>query len=268
MRIVALIPARLGSSRFPNKPLAPLFGRPMIEHVWYRASASRLLTDVVVATCDAEIRDAVDAFGGRAVMTSHQHERGTDRIAEAAAILGLGEGDIAVNIQGDEPMLLPSMVDQAVRPLLDDAALPVTNLCAMIESDAEHTDPNEIKVVTNLSGEALFMSRSPVPSNTRGAPNVPRIKQVCVIAFRAPVLAQFAGLEQTPLERAESIDMMRLIENGVRVRMVPSSVRTFAVDTPDGLRRVEQAIEQDDSQKRFLTALLQQVSPRAMVEHV
>ncbi len=264
LRVVALIPARMGSSRFPNKPLVPLFGRPMIEHVWYRASASRTLTDVVVATCDAEIRDAVEAFGGRAVMTSPTHERGTDRIAEAAATLGLGERDIAVNIQGDEPMLLPDMVDHAVQPLIDDAGLEVTNLCTRIESDDEHSDPNEIKVVTDLTGDALFMSRAPVPSNTRQAAGVPRIKQVCVIGFRAPILARFARLEQTPLEKAESIDMMRLIENGVRVRMIPSGARTFAVDTMAGLRRVEQAIKQDPAQNRFLTALLSGANPRTV----
>lgn len=257
MRIVALIPARMGSSRFPKKPLVPLFGRPMIEHVWYRASASRSLTDVVVATCDDEIRATVEAFGGRAIMTSDAHERGTDRIAEAAAKLGLSSADIAINIQGDEPMLLPRMVDQAVRPMLDDSSLPSTNLCAQIETDEEHADPNEIKVVTTLGGDALFMSRAPVPSNTRRAAGVPRLKQVCVIAFRASVLAEFSNLPQAPLEKAESIDMMRLIENGIRVRMVPTDARTFAVDTIEGLRRVEQAMRDDPEQFRLVTAMLE-----------
>jgi len=201
-------------------------------------------------------------------MTSSAHERGTDRIAEAAAALGLGEGDIAVNIQGDEPMLLPRMIDQAVRPLHDDSRLLVTNLCAPIETDEEHADPNEIKIVTNLVGDALFMSRAPVPSNTRQASGVARMKQVCVIAFRAPILATFAKLEQTPLEKAESIDMMRLIENDIRVRMVPSDAETYAVDTPAGLRRVEEAIQKREVQSRFLAALLKGLNPRSLGDDV
>jgi 3-deoxy-manno-octulosonate cytidylyltransferase (CMP-KDO synthetase) len=240
----------------------------MIEHVWYRASGSRCLTEVVVATCDAAIRDAVEAFGGLAVMTSRAHERGTDRIAEAAATLSLGDMDIAVNVQGDEPMLLPHMVDDAVRPLIDDSHLTVTNLCAPIDSEEEYADPNEIKIVTDLAGDALFMSRAPVPSNTRHTPGVARMKQVCVIAFRAPILAQFARLPQTPLEKAESIDMLRLIENGVRIRMVPSNAQTYAVDTVAGLQRVERAIQQDPLQNRFLTAFLNGVNPRTVSDSV
>lgn len=262
MRVVALIPARMGSSRFPNKPLAKLFGRPMVEHVWYRAAASKSLTEVVVATCDAEIRDAVEAFGGTAVMTLPTHERGTDRIAEAAAKLGLTDDDIAVNIQGDEPMLLPSMVDATVRPMLDDPRLASANLCTPIRTDAEHVDPNEIKVVTNLAGDALFMSRAPVPSNTRHSPGVPRVKQVCVIAFRAPILARFARLPQTPLEKAESIDMMRLIENGVQVKMIASDVESYAVDTQAGLKRAEDAMRHDPAQNRFVEGLLRGVKPQ------
>jgi 3-deoxy-manno-octulosonate cytidylyltransferase (CMP-KDO synthetase) len=246
----------MGSSRFPNKPLAPLFGRPMIEHVWYRSSLSRRTTDIVVATCDDEIRRVVEGFGGKVVMTATTHERGTDRIAEAAAALGLGEGDIAINVQGDEPMLVPEMIDDAVAPLLADTALQTTNLYAPIASDAEHEDPNEIKVVIDRAGDALFMSRAPVPSNTRHLDGVPRVKQVCVIAFRAPLLARFASLEPTPLEKAESIDMMRLIENGVRVRMVPTRAETYAVDTIEGLARVEDAIRRDARQYRYVTELL------------
>jgi 3-deoxy-manno-octulosonate cytidylyltransferase (CMP-KDO synthetase) len=254
MQVIGIIPARMGSSRFPNKPLAPIFGRPMLEHVWYRVAASPRLTGVYVATCDDEIRRVVEGFGGRAAMTSPDHERGTDRIAEAAATLGLADTDVVVNIQGDEPMLLPRMIDEAVRPFLFDPATEATNLCAPL-SDGEVGDPNEIKVVTDLRGRALFMSRAPIPTDTRRRGDAVRRKQVCVIGFRASVLARFARLAQTPLEQAESIDMMRLIENGVGVTMIPTAETTYAVDTPEGLRRVEQAMRADPRQYRFVQAM-------------
>lgn len=242
-RIVAIIPARMGSSRFPGKPLAPLLGRPMIEHVVCRATMCDLLDAVYVATCDEEIREVVEGFGGAVLMTSAAHERASDRVAEAAAAL---EADIIVMIQGDEPMIIPSMIATAVAPMFQDPSVACVNLARRIVSREEYLDRNTIKVVMNLHGDALYFSRAPIPAGDFASVERPPVfKQVCVIPFRRDFLREFARLPQTPLERAESIDMLRVIEHGGRVRMVETEVDTHAVDTAEDLRLVE-ALMKDD----------------------
>lgn len=259
-RIVAVIPARMGSTRFPDKPLARILGRPMIEHVLRRALMCPLLEDVYVATCDDEIRASVEASGGKVVMTSASHERASERAAEAARHF---EADIVVMIQGDEPMITPSMVEAAVAPLLSDESVSCVNLARRITSREEYLDPNTIKVATDARGDALYFSRSPVPANAfaregGGADShardvrppvfdfqTPVFKQVCVIPFRRALLEEFARLAPTPLERAESIDMLRLLGHGVKVRMVETDADTHAVDTPEDLRRVEALMKGD-----------------------
>lgn len=243
MKIVAIIPARLASSRFPGKPLTSLLGIPMVEHVYRRAVLCRQLSEVFVATCDPEIQRAVEKFGGRSIMTSPTHQRGTDRIAEA--VKHIPAADIVVNIQGDEPLLHPEMIDQAVRPLLRDGGIPCVNLMAPITSDSDFVDLNEIKVVVDRKGFALFMSRSPIPSAVHGVKISPRYKQVCVIPFRRKALTLFRRLQPTPLEKAESIDMMRFIENGIPVKMVLTSHVTQSVDTPEDGREAERLLLAD-----------------------
>jgi 3-deoxy-manno-octulosonate cytidylyltransferase (CMP-KDO synthetase) len=236
-RVLAVIPARMGSSRFPGKPLALLHGRPMIEHVYRRTAACALLDDVVIATCDEEIEAAVSAFGGRGVMTSPSHERASDRVAEVASRC---EADVVVMIQGDEPMVQAAMIEAAVTPLLSDPAVTCTNLVAPIRTEAELRDRNTIKVVMAAGGQALYFSREPIPAlNQKRFESGSWFKQVCVIGFRRAALARFAALPQGPLERAESVDMLRFLENGMAVHMVPTTIETHAVDTPDDLRRVE-----------------------------
>jgi len=254
-RIVAVIPARMGSSRFPGKPLASLLGRPMIEHVVRRAGMCDLLDAVYVATCDAEIRSAVEGFGGTVIMTSPAHERASDRVAEAVEVLeaaGHVQTDIIVMIQGDEPMIRPNMIAAAVAPMLQDASVACVNLARRIVSREEYVDPNTIKVVMNVQGDALYFSRAPIPtidcawdfsSRTSGRP--PVFKQVCVIPFQRAFLREFARLAPTPLEQAESIDMLRVIEHGERVRLVEVEADTHAVDTPEDLCLVE-ALMKDD----------------------
>lgn len=245
-RIVAMIPARMGSSRFPGKPLAPLLGRPMIEHVYRRAAMCDRLDAVYVATCDAEIRAAAEGFGATVLMTSAAHERACDRVAEAAERV---EADIVVMIQGDEPLVTPDMITASVAPLLRDPSVACVNLARRIVSREEYVDPNTIKVVSNVHGDALYFSRSPIPATdfardfAGGRP--PVFKQVCVIPFRRDYLREFARLSPTPLERAESIDMLRVIEHGGRVRLVETEADTQAVDTPEDLRRVESLLKDD-----------------------
>ena len=242
-RIVAVIPARMGSSRFPGKPLASLLGRSMIEHVFRRAAMCDQLGAVYVATCDEEIRTVVEGFGCAVIMTSASHERASDRVAEAAARL---EADIIVMIQGDEPMVTPDMIVAAVTPMLKDSSVECVNLARRIVSHEEYVDRNTIKVVMNVHGDALYFSRSPIPAiDFARAERLPVFKQVCVIAFRREFLRTLASLPQTPLERAESIDMLRVVEHGFRVRLVETEADTHAVDTPDDLRLVETLMKDD-----------------------
>jgi 3-deoxy-manno-octulosonate cytidylyltransferase (CMP-KDO synthetase) len=247
-RIVAIIPARMGSSRFPGKPLAPILGRPMIEHVIRRTEMCDLLDEIYVATCDEEIRDAAEAFGAAVLMTSSAHERASDRVAEAAAAI---KADIVVMIQGDEPMITPGMIAAAVAPMLRDSSVECVNLTRRIVRREEFLDRNTIKVVTNVDGNAVYFSRAPIPAVDFStidfvSPNAPPVfKQVCVIPFRREFLRGFAALPPTPLERAESIDMLRVIERGGRVRMVETEVDTHAVDTMDDLRLVESLMRDD-----------------------
>lgn len=235
-RIVAVIPARMGSTRFPGKPLAPILGRPMIEHIYHRARQCSRLEGVFVATCDNEIKSAVEAFGGSVIMTSSSHDRASDRVAEAAKHLA---ADIIVMIQGDEPMIMPEMIEAALDPMLNDTSVSCVNLIRRVTSEEEYKDPNTIKVVAALNADALYFSRSAIPAMNLLAERAPVFKQVCVIPFRRSLLHEFSRLPQSPLERAESIDMLRLIEHGYRVRLVETDVNSHAVDTPGDLNLVE-----------------------------
>ncbi len=240
-RRIAIIPARMGSSRFPGKPLAQLLGRPMIEHVLRRAEMCTQLNAVYVATCDEEIRKVVEALGGRVIMTSPTHDRATDRVAEAAEQIDAG---IVVMIQGDEPMITPAMIAAAVTPLLADRSVECVNLVHRITKRHDYLDPNTIKVVMDVNHDALYFSRAPIPALQFTENNqLPMFKQVCVIPFRREFLSEFTRLPPTPLEQAESIDMLRLIEHGRRVRLVETTVETHAVDTPEDLRLVEMLME-------------------------
>src|SRR5215213_996530 len=237
-RVVAIIPARMGSSRFPGKPLAPLLGRPMIEHVLRRAERCTQLSAVYVATCDEEIKNVVERLGGRVIMTSPTHERASDRVAEAAQQV---EAGVVVMIQGDEPMITPAMIAASVTPLLDDRSVECVNLVRRITNQHDYLDPNTIKVVMNVNEDALYFSRAPIPFMQ--ASPAPVFKQVCVIPFRAEFLREFARLAPTPLERVESIDMLRVLEHGRCVRLVETTVETHAVDIPEDLRLVETLME-------------------------
>jgi 3-deoxy-manno-octulosonate cytidylyltransferase (CMP-KDO synthetase) len=241
MKILALIPARMGSSRFPGKPMASILGKPMIGHVYERVRRSPLLTTTAVATCDAEIRDYITSIGGVAVMTGTQHERASDRCAEA--LMKLEEAnkiryDIVVMVQGDEPMTHPDMIAEAVQPLLDDPAVQIVNLLGEIQDSTEFEDRNCIKVVCDLDLNAMYFSREPIPTRSK-VKDIPMGKQVCVIPFRRDFLLEYTRMAPTPLEVAESVDMMRVLEHGLKVKMARTRHDTRAVDTPDDLRRVE-----------------------------
>ena len=249
-KVVAVIPARMGSSRFPGKPLAPILGLPMVEHVRLRVAMCKSLDGTYVATCDQEIYEAIEGFGGQAVMTSDVHQRASDRVAEVAENM---DADIFVLVQGDEPMTMPEMIDRAVAPMLEDPTIQCVNLAKRIESANEWNDPNTIKVVTDLSSDALYFSRQPIPTDRiLGQEGIPLLKQVCIIPFRRDTLLEYARLDPTPLEEAESVDMMRFLEHGYKVRMVETEFDTYAVDTPQDLVRVEEIMRADPLTQRYI----------------
>mgnify|MGYP002632306011 CR=1 FL=1 len=237
--------------------MAPLMGKPMIGHVYGRVRQNPLLTLTAVATCDKEIADYVTSVGGRVVMTSDQHKRASDRCAEALEILEREEGivyDIVVMIQGDEPMFHPDMIVEAVTPMLKNDKICVTNLMGKIEDEREFEDRNCIKVVCDLQGDALYFSREPIPTRSVQS-DIPKGKQVCVIPFRRDFLIQYIGMEPTPLEIAESVDMMRILEHGFKVRMIPTEHVTHPVDTAEDARRVEEFLIRDPLTDQYLTEI-------------
>lgn len=247
MNILALIPARMGSSRFPGKPMATILGKPMIGHVYERVAKNPILTTTVVATCDVEIAEYIESIGGRAVMTSNMHERASDRCAEALAIIEASDDlkyDIVVMIQGDEPMTHPDMITEAVSPMLQDETIMVVNLLGKIASNEEFEDRNCIKVVCDLKQNAMYFSREPIPTRSK-VDCIPQGKQVCIIPFRRDFLIEYTNLAPTPLEIAESVDMMRVLEHGLKVRMIPTVHNTYAVDTPSDLMRVENLMSKE-----------------------
>ena len=246
MKTIAVIPARMGSSRFPGKPLSRLLGRTMLEHVYKRVALSKALDATYIATCDEEIRQAAQDFGALVIMTADTHERASDRVAEAVAGI---DAELIVMVQGDEPMTHPEMIDAAVEPFRHDPLLGCVNLVRAIDNEADFYDVNTIKVVLNQQGDALYMSRQPIP--TAPASLQPDFmhtfayKQVCIIPFRRKTLLDFARLPPTPLEQLESVDMLRLLEHGYRVKMVKTRFNTQAVDTQADLERVSRLMEAD-----------------------
>lgn len=248
MNIISIIPARMGSSRFPGKPMADICGIPMIGHVYKRVKMSKRLDKVYVATCDQVIFDYIESIGGKAVMTSDCHERCSDRCAEAMLKIEADTGkkcDIMVMVQGDEPLTFPEMIDEAVEPMLQDSSLVITNLVADLESIEAFENPNEVKVVMDRQGFALYFSREPIPSRKKGILDVPMKKQVCVIPFTRDFLLEYNAMEPTPLEIIESVDMMRILENGQKVKMIPTQYKTKAVDTQEDLEVVKHLFSND-----------------------
>jgi 3-deoxy-manno-octulosonate cytidylyltransferase (CMP-KDO synthetase) len=249
MNILALIPARMGSSRFPGKPMASILGKPMIGHVYERVAQSSMLTMTAVATCDQEIFDYIESIGGTAVMTADTYERASDRCAEALLKLEAMNNtryDIVVMVQGDEPMTHPDMIAEAVQPMLSDPTIQVVNLIGEIKDVAEFEDRNCIKVVCDLQRNALYFSREPIPTRCK-VDQIPMGKQVCIIPFRRDYLLEYTRLAPTPLEIAESVDMMRILEHGMKVRMVPTQHSSQAVDTPEDLKKVERLMQGGDA---------------------
>jgi 3-deoxy-manno-octulosonate cytidylyltransferase (CMP-KDO synthetase) len=243
LAIVAIIPARFGSTRLPGKPLLEIHGKPMIQHVHERVRRSARLERILVATEDERIARVVRGFGGEAVMTSPTHATGTDRLAEAVEVTN---ATIVVNVQGDEPMLDPAFIDAAVDALLSDDALPMSTLSVPLQDLEEMLSPAVVKVVTDLRGDALYFSRNPIPhcrhvdgGATEAVTRRLARKHVGIYVYRRSALTRLASFAPSPLEQAEGLEQLRALENGMRIRVAEvAGGGSVAVDTPQDLERV------------------------------
>ncbi len=242
MRVTAIIPARYASTRFPGKPLADILGKPMIQWVYERTALCSAVHQVIVATDDERISRAVEAFGGQVQMTRSDHPTGTDRLAEIA---GRIETDLVVNVQGDEPLIDPRMIEQAVAPLLLDPDIPMGTLMAPIASAEDFFNPNVVKVVVDSRGFALYFSRAPIPcprdlpvDAALSAHTPAAYRHIGLYVYRRDFLLRFPHLPATPLEALEKLEQLRALEHGYRIRVAATTLTSHGVDTPADLERV------------------------------
>src|SRR5580692_7444271 len=240
-KVVVVIPARYGSTRLPGKPLVPLHGQPMIQRVYHRAKSARRVDRVIVATDDDRIVKAVTSFGGEARMTRSDHRTGTERVAEVAAH---EEGEIFVNVQGDEPLLDPAAVDTAVAALLEEPMASVSTVATPIKTPGDMMDPNVVKTVLDFDDNALYFSRAPIPwVRDRGASvRAHHLKHLGLYAFRRQALLEFATFPQGDLERVEQLEQLRWLENGYKIRVVETEYDSVSVDVPEDVARVEELL--------------------------
>ncbi|MDH3329941.1 MAG: 3-deoxy-manno-octulosonate cytidylyltransferase [Desulfobulbaceae bacterium] len=243
-KVIAIIPARYHSNRFEGKPLAPILGKPMIQHVVERAWQVDLLSRVVVATDDNKIAEAVKSFGGEVVMTRPDHASGTDRLAEAADLIDISEHDIVVNIQGDQPLFPTEVIEQVAGPMLEDPALPMSTLIYKIVRPEEIDDPNHVKTVFDRNGNALYFSRASIPfqrnPDESGKPTY--YKHLGFYAYRKGFLLTFVSLPEGEWERFEKLEQLRALEYGYTIRVVLTEYDSIEVDTPKDIERVEELL--------------------------
>lgn len=243
MKVHIGIPARMGSSRFPGKPLKKILGKSMIEHVYRRSMLAKNIDSVFVATCDTEIMDTVRKFGGNSYMTDKDIIRPGLRVASACEQINMNDDDIVVVVQGDEPLLHPEMIDIAVKPLIEDKNIQLLTLIANA-NETEWKDKNEVKVTIDKNDDILMMSRSPIPSNYWDIVG-PRYKQVAIMPFRKKFLIDFQLMEPTSLELAEQIELMRAVESSIKVRTSISNFINVSVDTKADLLEAESVMIKD-----------------------
>lgn len=238
LTVIGIIPSRYGSTRLPAKALAMIHGKPMIQHVYERCLKSKLLDEVLVATDDKRIYEAVMSFGGNVVMTSRKHKSGTDRIGEAVKNI---KCDVVVNIQGDEPQISPANIDKAILPLLN-SSVNVSTLCKKISSAGEITNPSVVKVLKDKNGMALYFSRCPVPFNRDSSKSVTYFKHIGLYVYTKEYLSRLVQLKPSKLELAEKLEQLRILESGEKIIIVETNINSHSVDTPADLRKVRKLI--------------------------
>ncbi len=242
MKIIAFIPVRYDSTRFPGKPLALISGNPMIQHVYKSALLCHEFSDVFVATDDERILNCVREFGGKTIVTGKNHPSGTDRIAEAVQKMSLDRDDLVVNIQGDQPFFQPSSITQMITPLMEDSGIQMSSLKYRLTDEKEVKDTNNVKVVTDKEGFALFFSRYPIPFYRNPKSVKIHYKHLGLYAYRHDFLHRFAGFPVGQLESAEKLEQLRVLENGFRIKMEDSPSDSVEVDTPEDIKKVEEMI--------------------------
>jgi 3-deoxy-manno-octulosonate cytidylyltransferase (CMP-KDO synthetase) len=253
MRAVGIIPARLGATRYPNKPMALIHGMPMVGHCYHRTRLASGIEATYVATCDEEIAEYVRGMDGFAIMTSTHHTRATTRTAEAMEHIEAATGqraDIVVMVQGDEPLILPETIAETLHHF-SDPAIEIVNVMSRLRTHEAFADKNNVKVVVKQNNDALYYSREPIPSPWRGLEGVPMYMQTGIIAFRRDTLIRFNQMEETRLEQIESVDMNRVLETGGRIRMVPTEAFTIGVDTPQELKDAEEFMSDDPTLAQY-----------------
>ena len=240
--VVIIIPARYGSTRLPGKPLVALAGTPMIQRVYERAKLAKLATRVIVATDDDRILKAVQSFGGEARMTRSEHRTGTERVAEVAAHT---DGQVFVNVQGDEPLLNPDVVDAAITALLEDAATSVASVVTPIKTPADIMDPNVVKTVLDFDENALYFSRAPIPwlRDAAAKMEVRHLKHLGLYVFQRDALLEYPTLPQGTLEKIEQLEQLRWLENGYKIRIAEVEHDSVSVDVPDDIPKVEKLLQ-------------------------
>ena len=247
MKKIAIIPSRYGSTRFPGKPLALIKGKPMIQWVVENVKKSNKVDDVFVATDDKRIFDAVEGFGGKALMTSDKHTCGTDRLAECAQILNLNDEDIILNIQGDEPTFRKQMVEDLVS-IFDDEDVYFGTLKVEISSENELNNPNVVKVINDIKGDAIYFSRYTIPyvRDEKNVNFVKHYKHIGAYGYKKWFLMKYSAMEKSNLEISESLEQLRAIENGYKIRVKETKYQTVGVDTPEQIAEVERFMEEND----------------------
>lgn len=236
MKIACVIPARYASTRLPGKPLADIAGKPMIQRVYEQVSKATVPDDVIVATDDQRVAEAVNSFGGTVVMTKADHLTGTDRLAEVAELRP--DIDVIINVQGDEPLIEASLIDKLSALFKDDSQLQMATVGAPLQ-EAEYGEPSAVKVVCNLKGYAMYFSRSLIPYPRNAFVNAP-LKHIGIYAYTRDFLLAFAKLAPTPAELTESLEQLRALENGVAIRVIKTDARFVGVDTPEDLAAVNE----------------------------
>ncbi len=244
--VIGLIPARWASSRFPGKPLHPLHGKPLIQHVFERASQCKGLADLAIATDDSRISEVAKGFGAKVILTSSEHPTGTDRLAEAAR--DFPEASHFINIQGDEPLIEPTLIDQLAQVLAADADLEMVTAASLIKEENQIADPNIVKVVVAQSGNALYFSRSPIPF-VREPGRAPHHRHIGIYGYRADFLQTFIKLPPSPLEESESLEQLRALDNGARIHVVMTDHEAIGLDTPEQVSLLERLLKPDSDQQ-------------------
>jgi 3-deoxy-manno-octulosonate cytidylyltransferase (CMP-KDO synthetase) len=248
MKTIAIIPARMAATRFPNKPMAKIMGIPMIGHIFKRTVSKAIFDAVYVATCDQEIFDYIYSIGGKAVMTADTHERCTDRTAEALLKIETMTNtnyDIVGMIQGDEPLVVPQVFIDALNALEKYPDLPLVNIMGQILTKEEFESANTVKVVIDQNQNALYFSREPIPSAKKFSGEFPKYKQTGMIFFRRNTLIDFNEMLPTLLEKIESVDMMRILEHGKKIKMIMTESACYGVDIPEDISKIESFMKND-----------------------